>query len=98
MPVEGPVEPGSYSTAINVPNPHWHPVVIRKKAILLFDGSHPAEAVERPVPPVHREKTRHEGARSRLGAGDRLSGYPRAPPGSRTRSAWSQGANVYQGL
>jgi hypothetical protein len=56
MPIEGPVEPGSYSTAINVHNPHWHPVVIRKKAILLFDGSHPEEAVERPVPPVRRER------------------------------------------
>ena len=50
---EGPVEPGSYATAINLHNPHGYPVGIRKKAILLYDGSHPEEAVERPVPPVH---------------------------------------------
>ena len=50
---EGPVEPGSYATAINVHNPHGYPVGMRKKAILLYDGSHPEEAVERPVPPVH---------------------------------------------
>ena len=56
MDVEGPVEPGGYATAINVHNPHWHPVVIRKKAILLFDASHPEDAVERPTPPVHRER------------------------------------------
>jgi hypothetical protein len=52
---EGPVEPGSYSTAINVHNPHAHSVGIRKKAILLYDGRHPEEAVERPTPPVRRE-------------------------------------------
>jgi hypothetical protein len=50
---EGPVAPGSYATAINVHNPHGYPVGIRKKAILLYDGSHPEEAVERPIPPVH---------------------------------------------
>jgi hypothetical protein len=52
---EGPVEPGSYSTAINVHNPHAFPVAIRKKAILLYDASHPEKAVERPIPPTHRE-------------------------------------------
>jgi hypothetical protein len=52
---EGPVEPGSYATAINVHNPHGFRVGIRKKAILLYDGSHPEHAVERPTPPVHRE-------------------------------------------
>ena len=52
---EGPVEPGSYSTAINVHNPHAYRVGIRKKAILLFDGRKPEEALERPMPPVHRE-------------------------------------------
>jgi hypothetical protein len=56
MDVEGPVAPGSYATAINVHNPHFHPVLVRKKAILLFDASHPEAAVERPTPPVHRER------------------------------------------
>jgi hypothetical protein len=51
--VEGPVEPGSYSTAINVHNPHGHRVGLRKKAILLYDARHPEQAVERPIPPVH---------------------------------------------
>jgi hypothetical protein len=54
---EGPVEPGSYATAINVHNPHPHPVAIRKKAILLYDGERPDEAVERPTPPVRGEQT-----------------------------------------
>jgi len=52
---EGPVEPGSYSTAINVHNPHGFRVGIRKKAILLYDARHPEQAVERPMPPVHRD-------------------------------------------
>jgi hypothetical protein len=52
---EGPVEPGSYSTAINVHNPHGFRVGIRKKAVLLYDAGHPEKAVERPLPPVHRE-------------------------------------------
>jgi hypothetical protein len=52
---EGPVEPGSYSTAINVHNPHGFRVGIRKKAILLYDSRHPEQAVERPTPPVHRD-------------------------------------------
>jgi hypothetical protein len=54
---EGPVQPGRYSTAINVHNPHGFAVAIRKKAILLFNGEHPEEAVERPVPPTHGERT-----------------------------------------
>src|SRR6478736_3327651 len=49
--VEQPVEGGRYATAINVHNPSPRPVLFRKKAVLLFDGSHPAEAVERPIPP-----------------------------------------------
>jgi hypothetical protein len=52
---EGPVEPGSYSTAINVHNPHGFRVGLRKKAILLYDARHPEQAVERPTPPVRRE-------------------------------------------
>ena len=52
---EGPVEPGSYSTAINVHNPHAFGVGIRKKAILLYDVRRPEDAVERPTPPVHRD-------------------------------------------
>jgi hypothetical protein len=52
---EGPVEPGSYSTAINVHNPHGFRVGLRKKAILLYDARHPERAVERPTPPAHRE-------------------------------------------
>ncbi len=53
--VEAPVEPGSYSTAINVHNPHGQPIAIRKKAILLYNAEHPEDAVERPTPPVHGE-------------------------------------------
>jgi hypothetical protein len=52
---EAPVEPGSYSTAINVHNPHAVRVGIRKKAILLYDARRPDDAVERPTPPVHRD-------------------------------------------
>ncbi len=57
MDVEGPVTPGRYATAINVHNPHGHPVAIRKKAILLYNAEHPEQAVERPIPPVHGERT-----------------------------------------
>ena len=46
-----PVEAGRYATAINVHNPSPRPVVFRKKAVLLFDGSHPEDALERPMPP-----------------------------------------------
>jgi hypothetical protein len=53
---ENPVEPGSYATAINVHNPHPQPVPIRKKAILLYRGERPEEAVEQPTPPVRREQ------------------------------------------
>lgn len=52
---EGPVQPGRYSTAINVHNPNGHPLDIRKKAILLFDGSRPQDALERPIPPARTE-------------------------------------------
>jgi hypothetical protein len=54
--LEGPVRPGSYSTAINVHNPHSHPVAFAKKAVLLYDGRHPEGALERPMPPVRREQ------------------------------------------
>ena len=53
--LEGPVQPGLYSTAINVHNPHRHPVKLLKKAVLLFDGRKPEEALERPTPPAHKE-------------------------------------------
>jgi len=52
--VEGPVRPGSYSTAINVHNPDpRRGVSFRKKAVLLYVGSEPvpSEEFERPVPP-----------------------------------------------
>jgi hypothetical protein len=49
---EGPVESGRYATAINVHNPNPRPVGFRKKAVLLFDGSHPEDALERPVKPM----------------------------------------------
>ena len=52
---EGPVEPGSYTTAINVHNPHGYVVAIKKKAILLYDDQHPEDALERPTPPVRRQ-------------------------------------------
>jgi len=48
---EGPVEPGSYTTAINVHNPNPHTVVIRKKAIVLFTSTEPQPEKERPKPP-----------------------------------------------
>jgi hypothetical protein len=54
---EGPVEPGRYATAINLHNPHSYPVAIRKKAILLYNGEKPEEAVERPIPPTHGDRT-----------------------------------------
>ena len=48
---EGPAEAGRYATAINVHNPGPRPIAFRKKAVLLFDGSHPDDALERPIPP-----------------------------------------------
>ena len=48
---EGPAETGRYATAINVHNPGPRPIAFRKKAVLLFDGSHPEDALERPIPP-----------------------------------------------
>lgn len=35
---EGPVKPGDYQTMINVHNPHFTAVNLRKKAVLLFAG------------------------------------------------------------
>ncbi len=66
---EGPAETGRYATAINVHNPGRRPVAFRKKAVLLFDGSHPDDALERPIPP--RPTGRAE-ARPRLRPRDRL--------------------------
>jgi hypothetical protein len=50
------VQTGLYSTAINVHNPHRHPVTFLKKAVLLYDGRKPDEALERPMPPARTEK------------------------------------------
>ena len=52
---EGPVQPGRYSTAVNVHNPHHVAVGFRKKAVLLYDGRHPEHAKEHPLPPAHSE-------------------------------------------
>jgi hypothetical protein len=54
--VEGPVQTGFYSTAINVHNPNIFAVQFRKKAVLLFDGRKPEEALERPMPPARSEQ------------------------------------------
>jgi hypothetical protein len=53
---EGPVEPGSYATAINIHNPHSKVVTIVKKAVLLFDGTERDRDVEIPKPP-HKART-----------------------------------------
>ncbi len=53
---EGPVEPGSYATAINIHNPHSRAVTIVKKAVLLFVGTEEGHDVEIPRPP-HRART-----------------------------------------
>jgi hypothetical protein len=47
---EGPVEPGDYSTAINVHNPSPTYVAFRKKALLLYRADRPSEP-EQPMPP-----------------------------------------------
>jgi len=49
--VEGPVRPGSYTTAINVHNPHPQQVAhFRKRAVLLFEGSQRERQDEFEVP------------------------------------------------
>jgi hypothetical protein len=53
--LEGPVQSGLYSTAINVHNPNRHTVAFLKKAVLLYDGRNPEEALERPMPPAHEQ-------------------------------------------
>ena len=53
--LEGPVQSGLYSTAINVHNPNRHPVRFLKKAVLLYDGRKPEEALERPMPPARKD-------------------------------------------
>jgi hypothetical protein len=52
--VETPVGPGSYTTAINVHNPNHRPVVITKKAILLFAGASREPEIPRPPSRRHR--------------------------------------------
>jgi hypothetical protein len=52
--VEAPVGPGTYTTAINVHNPSHRPVVIAKKAILLFAGASREPEIPRPPSPRHR--------------------------------------------
>jgi hypothetical protein len=54
--VEAPVGPGSYTTAINVHNPGYRPVVIAKKAILLFAGASREPEIPRPPAPRHQLK------------------------------------------
>jgi hypothetical protein len=49
--LEGPVQPASYATAINVHNPNARPVTFTKKAVLLFDDSKPQREAEEPRPP-----------------------------------------------
>lgn len=53
---EGPVEPGSYATAINIHNPHPRAVTFVKKAVLLFVGTEGEKGFEIPRPP-HRART-----------------------------------------
>ena len=53
---EGPVEPGSYATAINIHNPHARTVTFVKKAVLLFVGTEEEKGFEIPRPP-HRART-----------------------------------------
>ena len=53
---EGPVEPGSYATAINIHNPHPTTVTFVKKAVLLFVGTEEEKDFEIPRPP-HRART-----------------------------------------
>src|SRR6476659_651486 len=48
---EQPVEAGRYATAINIHNPNPVPVGFLKKAVLLFDASHPPEVLEQVVQP-----------------------------------------------
>jgi hypothetical protein len=52
---EGPVEPGSYTTAINVHNPNpSKTVVFLKKAVLLFNEARQEEGYEVKVAPYQR--------------------------------------------
>ena len=49
---EGPVEPGSYATAINIHNPNPREgVSFAKKAVLLFSANEKEEGFEVPKPP-----------------------------------------------
>ena len=53
---EGPVEPGSYATAINVHNPNAEGVVFIKKAVLLFTQTEKEEGFEIPKEPSGRRE------------------------------------------
>jgi len=60
---EGPVEPGSYATAINVHNPNpREPVVFTKKAVLLFNVNEveKEENYETPKAPWERSYRREQ--------------------------------------
>jgi hypothetical protein len=48
--MDWPVQPGEYSTAINVHNPNAGSISFQKKAVLLFRADKPAEP-EQPMPP-----------------------------------------------
>jgi hypothetical protein len=52
---EGPVEPGSYTTTINVHNPNYCPITIVKKAVLLFSTIEEQKGPETPTPPYKTE-------------------------------------------
>jgi hypothetical protein len=54
---EGPVEPGSYATAINVHNPNpREAAVFAKKAVLLFSEAEKDEGFETPKAPYERSR------------------------------------------
>jgi hypothetical protein len=53
---EGPVQPGRYSTAINVHNPNGHTVPILKKAIVLYRADRPEKEPEQPTAPARQEQ------------------------------------------
>lgn len=41
QPGEPPVKPGNYATEINIHNPHYQPVEVRKKVLVLVDRGQP---------------------------------------------------------
>ena len=94
---EGPVEPGSYATAINVHNPHGYPVGMRKKAILLTTARTPRRpssgraAVHPPVPGDGRSSVPTTGWRSTAVTSAKFC-WPQ-PRGGRPH-----GSDLHQGL